>query len=558
MNIRTPPPQPSPLKGNEVKFFSLDLLALLAGTALPFAFAPFQCWIIAILSPALLLTTWLPSTPKRAFWRGLLFGIGLFSVGASWIFVSIHTYGNTLLAVAILITVLFILFLAAWIGIQGWFLTYCFPQNNWHKLLLAFPASWVLGEWIRSWILSGFPWLFLGYSQINSPLRGLAPILSVYGVSFATAGTSAAVVTLFYIFSKRLKLTVGILLFGIWLGCGLLTTIRWTQPQGAPLTASLIQGNVPILMKWDVAQLQKTLMLYKNLTQQHWDSQIIVWPEAAITLYNSQAQTYLTQLAAEANKHHTAIITGIPIFSDNDAYNGMITVGAGKGVYLKRHLVPFGEYIPLQNWLGGLLQFLNLPMSDFRSGPSHQPPLQVHGILVAPFICYEIAYPNQVLADFPAAQLMVVVTEDGWFGKSFAAAQQLQISQMRALETGRYVLSATNTGITAIINPQGKIISTAPHFQTRVATGTVRAMIGSTPVMYGNIYPCIILMVILLGVARGKQDGERTLLLKLLQRKFSAIPERYLQLLTQADADMLLIWAERVVEVNNLEEIFGE
>ncbi|MGB6976713.1 MAG: apolipoprotein N-acyltransferase [Gammaproteobacteria bacterium] len=487
----------------------LDALAFIAGAALPFAFAPFACWPIAILSPALLLATWLHCSPQRAFWRGLLFGVGTFGIGTSWIFVSIHTYSNTLLVVALFITALFILILAGLIAVQGFLLTRYFPENNWRKLLLAFPASWVLFEWVRSWIFTGFPWLFLGYSQMSSPLRGLAPLLSVYGVSFATVWTSAALVSLFYSFPKRVKLTVGVLLLVMWVGCAVLTTIHWTQPQGKPLQVSLIQGNIPILMKWDVAQLQKTLLLYKNLTEQHWDSQIIVWPEAAVTLYNIQAQTYLNQLAAAAKQHQTAILTGIPIFLKEGAYNGMIGLGEGNGVYLKRHLVPFGEYIPLQGWLGSLLQFLDIPMSNFRSGPSEQAPLTAHGIPIAPFICYEIAYPNQVLADFPEAQLIVVVTEDGWFGKSFASAQQLQIGQMRALETGRYLLSATNTGITAIINPQGQIISQAPHFQTAVAMGKVQAMKGRTPVMYGNIYPCLILMALLLLVARtGRRQND--------------------------------------------------
>jgi apolipoprotein N-acyltransferase len=480
----------------------LDGLALIAGMALPFAFAPFECWPLALLSPALLLATWLPCSPQRAFWRGLLFGIGLFGVGASWVFVSIHTYGNTLLPVALFITAGFILILAGLIAVQGFLFTYYFPKNNGRKLLLAFPASWVLFEWVRSWILTGFPWLFLGYSQMASPLRGLAPLVSVYGVSFATAWTSAVLVSLFYNFPKRLKLFIGIGLLGLWLGCAALTTIHWTQPLGKPLKVSLIQGNVPILMKWDVAQLQKTLLLYKKLTEQHWDSQIIVWPEGAITLYNTHAQIYLNQLKNAANYHKTAILTGIPIFLEDRAYNGMVVLGEGDGIYLKRHLVPFGEYIPLQSWLGGLLQFLNLPMSNFRSGPSEQVLLNAHEIPIAAFICYEIAYPNLVLREFPEAQLIVVVTEDGWFGKSFASAQQLQIGQMRALETGRYLLSATNTGITAIINPQGQIIHQAPPFQTAVATETIQAMTGRTPVMYGNIYPCIILIMILLLIAR--------------------------------------------------------
>lgn len=468
-----------------------DLIALLSGAALALAFAPFEFSYLAIAAPALLLATWLTTTPRRAAWRGFLFGIGLFSVGVSWIYISIHIYGNSPLWLAIIITILFIAFLSSFFAAFGYGLQRFFTPGSAGLILMAYPSGWVLLEWVRGWIMTGFPWLLLGYTQASTPLKGLAPLIGVYGLSFVLVFTSSVIISCFTLRNFRINILALLLVLLFWGSGALLTEHQWTAPAGKPLRVSLIQGNVPQELKWQPSQIDTILADYYRLTQQHWNSQIIVWPEAAVTITNDAAANYLQQLAAQAKQNNTSIIMGIPIAMNERYYNGMITIGNGSGMYLKRHLVPFGEFMPLRSVLNFLSQYILIPMSDFSSGPQQQTAPIANGITIAPFICYEILYQNEVLPAFPAAQLIVVVTDDSWFGKSFAAAQHLQMAQLRALETGRSVLFATNNGITAIIDAYGNLTGVLPERQQAVLSALVQPMNGSTPLVYYRNYPIL-------------------------------------------------------------------
>ncbi len=481
-----------------------DLISLLAGGLLAFAFAPFNIYPLAVICPAILLIVWRDCSLKQAFWRGFIFGIGFFGIAASWIFVSIHEFGNTSAPLAVFITSLFVFFLSLYPAVQGYVLTRFFPCDNFSKFCLAFPSSWVLLEWIRGWFLSGFPWLFLGASQVASPLSGLAPVIGEYGISFVVVFCSGLLVYGFYALFTPKKWRAALCFLAIiliWVGAALLTSINWTKPQGQPIKVSLVQGNIPQQLKWDPAYLQATLQSYYQLTETHWDSQIIVWPEAAIPMLLNDAKNFLDPLDQEAKQHHTAFITGIPIQDGFDYYNGIISLGIGHGIYYKRHLVPFGEYVPLDSLLRGLIGIFNIPMSNFSAGPFQQNNLRTDDTIIAPFVCYEIAYPKLVLSLLPQANLLLTVSNDAWFGDSFAPAQHLQIGQMRALETGRYHLFSSNTGLTAIITPQGKIQASAPPFQKAVLTGTVQKLVGATPYVWMGYIPILVLMGLLFLIA---------------------------------------------------------
>jgi apolipoprotein N-acyltransferase len=475
-------------------------LSLIAGSLLPLAFAPFEFYPLAIICPAVLLWLWLHGTTKQAFWRGYLFGLGFFGVGVSWVYISIHQFGGANIALAFFITALMIGFLALFPATQGYLLTRFFSRNN---IFLAFPALWVLLEWLRSWIFTGFPWLLLGASQTPSPLRGFAPLIGEYGLAFLVTLSSALLVLI--IINKKFlyRLFIIFLLLLIWLSGFFLTKIHWTQPQGKPIKVALVQGDIPQQLKWTPEYVQLTLQRYYQFTQQHWDSDLIIWPETAVPLLQTQAQDFLSRIDREAKQHHATLITGIPIQQNFNYYNAMMVLGKGQGVYLKRHLVPFGEYVPLLDWLGGVLGFLNIPMSDLSAGPLQQPLLQADSFTIAPFVCYEIVYEQLALQDLPKANLLITVSNDAWFGHSFAAAQHLQIGQLRALETGRYHLFVTNSGITAIIDPQGKIQAALPSFQSAVLTGVIQPMIGVTPIAEMGIIPVIVLMFVLLIVVFG-------------------------------------------------------
>lgn len=499
------------MKTHRMQFLQ-DALCLLAGALMPLPFAPFNNYLLAILYPALLLTFWLYATPKRSFWRGFLFGVGFFGVGISWIYISVNTYGNTAPPLAALITALLIAILSMYSALQGYILAKFFPKNNIYKLLLVFPALWVLGEWLRSWVLTGFPWLLLGNSQIDSPLRGLIPIVGVYGTSWAVALSSALIVAFFLPTKKTNRLLKKAILFcifvALWVIAAALAHIQWTNPVGNKIKVAFIQGNIPQEIKWVPGRAEAIAQKYYSLTNAHWDSDLIIWPEGAITVLKSKAKPFIDQLNAKAKAHHTTLITGIPLDQDQNYYNAMIVLGEGHGTYLKRHLVPFGEYLMWENLLRDLINFFNIPMSNLSPGPAKQPLLTMDHINLAPFICYEIAYPELVRNDIKDAQLIVTVTDDSWFGRSIAAAQQLQITQMRALETGRYVLAGTNNGITAIINEKGQITAEGPaHIQT-VLTGAAQPMTGETPWVKMGIWPINIFMLglILVGVLMRRVD----------------------------------------------------
>jgi len=478
-----------------ILFLAPNLLALIAGSLFPLAFAPFHYYCLAILAPAILLRLWQIDNRWQIILRGWLFGVGMFGVGVSWVYVSIHVYGNASAPLAIFFTVLFVFTLALFIAGQGLLFSTLRPAKSFICALIGFPASWVLFEWVRSWLFSGFPWLFIAYSQVASPLRGLIPVLGEYGAGFIVLLTSALFVVIFELISKavkrqhiaksiwlRLFFAVAVV-FSFWVLSFFLNHIVWTKNQNKPISVSLIQGDIPQELKWSESYLQKTLTLYYDLTRQHWKSELIIWPEGAIPLPLPEAQDFVTQLTNEAKVHHATLLTGIPVQAANQFqyYNAIVALGSGSGHYYKWHLVPFGEYVPFEKIVGNIFQFLDIPMSNFIPGPTKQHDVVAGNTIIGPFICYEIAYGNALEAVLPQAQILVTVSDDAWFGHSLAPAQHLQIGQFRALESGRDLLFATNNGITAIINSMGKVLNSLPQFKIAVLTGFVQPKIGLTP-----------------------------------------------------------------------------
>ncbi len=497
-----------------IRFFSGpgwrgDLLALLAGAALPFAFAPLAWFPLALVSAALLFLAWLNITPRRALWRGYLFGLGLFGVGVSWVYVAIHDFGYAGVLLAGFLTALFVAVLALFPALLGYFVTRFFPGADNKKILLVFPAAWTLFEWLRGWMFTGFPWLNIGYSQIDAPLAGLAPVLGVYGVSWMTAFSAALLVVLLRA-DKTIKLRALAAFVLLWSGSALLGRMEWTQPIGVPLQVSLVQGNIPQDIKWHPEQRQFTLDLYADLTRQRWGDDLIVWPEAALTVfYHEVADNYLARLGAEARAQGTDLLIGLSVadLETRRYYNSMMSVGVSEGFYFKRHLVPFGDYVPFEEWLRGLIRFFDLPMSGYSPGPKQQALLAAAGYKVGVSICYEDIFGEEIIESLPEAALLVNGTNNAWYGDSFAPHQALQMSRMRALETGRAMLRATTNGISAIINEQGEIIARSPQFKTYVVTGNAQPRQGATPyVRWGN-YP--VLAALLLAFAWWAWKGRR-------------------------------------------------
>lgn len=479
-------------------------VALILGISLTFAFAPYEVFPLAVIVPAVLFYLWLSATPAQALRLGFIFGIGFFGAGAYWVYISVHVFGDVPAFFAFVITAGLIFIMAAYPALSGYFLNRYFPNNTTTKICYAFPAAWVISEWARSLLFSGFPWLILGYSQTNSPLKGFAPIFSVYGVSLAALITSSLLLNAVLCFKRKEYRALYTSLFItaiIWISGSLLTHISWTQKNGDPIPVSLVQGGIPQSIKWVPEYLQLSFDRYQSLTEPLWGkSKLIIWPEGAIPTLLQDAKSYLVDMDARAKATHSHLILGIPIqSSENESYyNAVITLGEQIQVYRKRHLVPFGEYVPFSNFVSPILNFMNLPTFAAIPGSPSQAPLTLDNLKILPSICYEIAFPELMRTTDQTIGLLVTITNDAWFGKSAAQAQHLQMAMMRAIELSRPVLLVSNDGITAIIGPDGKVEAQAPPYQYFVLNGTVQPTMGLTPWMRNGMSPLLVLLFIFL------------------------------------------------------------
>ena len=489
-----------------------NLVALFSGLIFPFAIAPFFLWPIVIVSLMGLLYSLQDSSPKEAVFRTWLFGFAKFSVGVSWIYVSMHDHGGTPAILAVLMVGLFAAFLATFPALFMYFFQRFYNQPHIPAIttILAFSSFWFLYEWFRSWILTGFPWLFAGDAQLYTWLNGWAPIISVYGLSFFSALTSAAIY--FSIKQKQPKYLIALLVWPIGF---LLQGIQWTEEVGE-LKVSAVQGNIAQEKKWLPQQRMPTINAYLTETRKHWDSDIILWPETAITVLKDQFQSSLDTINNEALNNQTTLISGIPFrYTEGpfkgEFHNSILAVGTGGGLYHKQKLVPFGEYIPLENAIRGLLPFFDLPMSSFKQGDKHQPLLKAEKnnslFLIAPFICYEIVYPEFVADMAKDSDLLITISNDAWFGDSLGPKQHMAIAQMRALETQRYLLRSTNTGITALVNHKGEIVTQLATNKRATLTAVAQARQGQTPFMFFGLWPLLFssLLILAAGYWRGRK-----------------------------------------------------
>ena len=456
------------------------VIALLAGMALPLAFSPFHYYPVAVISIMLMFMSWQGVTAKQAALRGYLFGLGFFGVGISWVYVAIHDFGGSGVLLAALLTAVFVAFLALFVAVIAWASKKLTGHtlSNWDYLLLL-PVMWLVFEWFKTVFLTGFPWLELGISQIDGPLRGFTPIVGVLGVSLLVAFSAGLLAVMWQ--TKRWWLML--ILLAIWLGGYVFDKVAWTQPVDDEIKVSIIQGNIPQATKWDPKQIFKTLALYKARTEQNWASDLIVWPENATPIFYHQAKAlFFDPLHELAKQNDTDLLMGLPVkVGDPDHYyNSMMSLGSKQAFYYKRHLVPFGEFVPFA-WLRGLITFFDLPMSSFQPGPESQGLFDVAGQKIGVSICFEDAFSNEILTALPEATILVNASNNGWYGDSFAPHQHLQISQNRALETGRSIVRATTNGISAFIDERGKLRAISQQFEEEVLTGMVQPRQGITP-----------------------------------------------------------------------------
>lgn len=479
------------------------LLAAAAGAINTLAFAPFDLWPLAILSPLALYLLLRGLDARTAFSRGFAYGFGFWLAGVSWVFVSIHVYGYTPLPMALLLTLAFaallsLLFFAWWTALYAWL-----ARSVLRPVL--FVALWLLGEWVRSWLFTGFPWLYQGYALIDTPLAGFAPLGGVLLVSTVTLVCAVLLADLLA-GTRRARLRAGAGIALAFAAGWLLTLPQWTTPEpGAdgrttPVSVSLLQGNIPQDMKWLSEMQEPTIAIYQELSASEWGRDLVVWPESAVPKFVHEAWPLVDSLRERADASGSGFITGMPYAYLQDGvpvyHNSVLALGGPRGLtmYHKVHLVPFGEVVPFADVLRAIAPFFSLqgiPLQGFNPGADAQPPLTAGGHQYAPFLCYEIVYADYVRRQAAAADVLLTISNDAWFGASHGPRQHFQIARMRAIETGRWLLRGTNTGVTGIIDPHGRVTAQAEPFTRTVLRGEVLPMQGNTPFMVVGEWPVL-------------------------------------------------------------------
>ncbi|CAG0939771.1 Apolipoprotein N-acyltransferase [Gallionellaceae bacterium] len=479
-------------------------LAFSAGLCSVLGFAPLSLFPFPVLALAALFALWQTADSARTASRlGFAFGFGFFGAGIGWIYIALHDYGDMPFLLALFATALFAAFLALFTALVG-YAQARLQAAAWVRMVMVMPATWVLVEWLRGLIFTGFPWLTVGYSQAAaSPLAGYAPLVGVYGVSLVVAISAGLLALLWQVrWSKRGQMAVAALVV-LWSGGAALRAVEWTQAAGEPFRISLVQGNIAQELKFREEKLADTLEAYRKLVLQS-DARLIVLPETALPVLRHEVpENYAEILRSHVRKNDGDILIGAFERDHGQYYNSVFTLGTAESQsYRKNHLVPFGEFIPLRPALGWFInEVLSIPMSDLARGGITQPPLKVAGQNVAVNICYEDVFGEEIIRALPEATLLVNVSNDAWYGNSHAAMQHNQISQMRALETGRMMLRATNTGVTSIIGRDGRIQQMLPQHEAGMLNGQVQGYVGSTPyVRWGNA-PVLGLLVLMLAAA---------------------------------------------------------
>lgn len=471
--------------------------SLVAGLIFTLALAPFDLKIASLASIALFYSALEGQTVKRGAALGWLFGAGFFGAGVSWVYVSINVYGNAPTPLAFLLTFIFCGGLALLPATQA--ALFCrFQPSTALARILTFSGLWVTFEWVRTWLLTGFPWLFVGYASIDTPVAGWAPITGVFGVSLLIALTATGLGEAL----KRRTSSAGaswlIWSGAILIGGGFLQQLQWTQSTGETVKAVIYQPNTSLRDKWDPRKRQTFLADYLIHAETYSpDADLILWPEGALPFYLDQAPNYIARLDEIGKTNDTSIVLGIGTRDGSSRFNSIVTLGNASDEYRKQKLVPFGEFVPLESQLRGLIAFFDLPMSNFSPGSDNQDSLTIGAGELAPFICYEIVYPDFVARGSHTSPILVTISNDAWFGTSHGPHQHFQMVRFRSLELQKPTLRGANNGITAVILPSGRVAEALPQFTNDNLIASVQPREGLTPFARWGSLPIILISLFL-------------------------------------------------------------
>ncbi len=482
-----------------------NLQIFISGALAVTAFAPFNLWWMSIVSLSYCLVLFYSQSQRHGFKHGFIYGLGLFGFGISWLFYSLHDFGQAPFLAAVLMVFLLTVYLSLFPALCFYSLQKLTTASP-NQQMLLFVVFWVLFEWSRSWLLTGFPWLSFGHSLVDSPLRGVLPVAGTFGGSALIALLAALIAkTVFHKPSNSYisMFTATVLV----LSCWGLDSIGWTHTVAEqPLKVAAVQSNIPEFMKWKRQLRREIYQRHVDASEAYLDHDVIVWPETAIpTFYSVAEQEFVSQYAQQLSQHKAEIIAGAFTYkpSTEEIYNSVVSISDPPRFYSKRHLVPFGEYLPLRDLFYLFDRFVKIPVSNLSPGQGI--PLMIIGNRpVGISICYEAVFADEILAAVPYAQWLINITNDAWFGSSLAPHQHLQIARVRAAETGRYMVRAANTGISAIIDHKGQILKQSGEFSTEVVNAEIWPMQGETPFMIWSNWGIIWLLLIALMIIYGQ------------------------------------------------------
>jgi apolipoprotein N-acyltransferase len=478
-------------------------LSLAAGAASSLAFAPAALYPLAVLCPALLFLLWEGRRPGAAALIGFAYAFGLFLAGTYWIYIAVHEVGKAPAWLAVFLLLGLVAIMAAYFALLGALAARLLPRGSALRWLAFLPGGWMLVEWLRGWLFSGFPWLAIGYAHIDSPLAGLAPVGGIHAVTLASAITAGAIVALVH-GGARERVTAAVVAAAIWSTAAALGGRAWTEPAGPPVSVAIVQAAVPQDDKWADENRDRILAQYRDITRPVLGRRLIVWPEASIPVLAHEAGPYLAAMWSEAQRAGSDLVLGLLRFDFDTRhyYNGVLALsGEEAGWYYKRRLVPFGEFFPVPDFIRRWMRLMNLAYADMTAGADDQPALSAAGVKIGVTVCYEDAYGSEQLAVLGEARLLVNVTNNAWFGDSTAPHQQLQMARFRALEAGRYLVRATSNGISAIVGPDGQVVARAAQFVPEVLLGEARPFTGLTPYARTGNWPVLAFALLLVGVA---------------------------------------------------------
>lgn len=483
------------------------LIAALLGAMSVFAFAPFGFAPIMLATIAGLFMLWLEADSRQESTKlGFWFGLGMFGFGVSWLFSSMYFYSGVILPVAGLLTAGFVVFLALSTALSGWIVGYFKnPDKVAASLIFIFPAAWLVGELFRATIFGGFPFLLSGVTHLGTWLDGYAPVFGVWGVSWVIAISAGL---LLWLFRSKSWVMASVMLCLLWSMGGLLQKVEWVKPYAEPIEIALVQGNIPQEKKWLRDEFYPTLEKYIGMTKQNMDADVVVWPETAVpAFYQVVERGALRKFIKDAQILRTDILIGT-IDGDVDSehyYNALINVHNPEDRYHKHHLVPFSEFFPFTEAFAFVSSLFDIPFATFSHGDPNQPPMMLGGQYAGLSICYEMAFGEELARQLPQAKYMITVSNDAWFANTFEPAQQLQEVQMRALELGREIARATNTGYTAIIDVKGEIKAEIPPYEQGVLRGEVQPYDGMTFYAQWKKMPVLFLLFVIFGFLLAKR-----------------------------------------------------